>query len=66
MASESSKPRNDDATDSDTDDESDAVTDVNSTGNDVDGLNVDDYEIDFEINGVLPSLDIVYESAREK
>ena len=39
---------------------------MNSTGNDVDGLNVDDYEIDLEINGVLPSLDIVYESAREK
>ena len=39
---------------------------MNSTGNDVDGLNQDDYEINFEINGVLPSLDIVYESAREK
>ena len=66
VASEPSKPRNDDATDSDTDDESDAATDMNTKGNSLDGLNEDDYEINFEINGVLPSLDIVYESAREK
>ena len=66
VASEPSKPRNDDATDSDTDDESEAATDVNAKGNSLDGLNENDYEINFEINGVLPSLDIVYESAREK